>query len=104
MTSPILARPLAHGVTGIAEQVLSGLGAISFSLYLLHVPVGGKIVNLGLRWLAGPGGHLVLSLIALAGSLLAATLFWRFVERPCTMAAGALADHLQSSKSKPLET
>ena len=50
----ILARPLAQGVTGAAGRVLGGLGTISFSLYLLHVPVGGKIVNIGQRWLAGP--------------------------------------------------
>lgn len=92
----ILAAPMLHGVTGRAGQALSGLGAISFSLYLLHVPIGGKIVNLGQRWLMGPSGHLLLSLSALVGSLVAATIFWRFVERPCINAAAGLAGRFKS--------
>ena len=92
----ILAAPMSHGVTGRAGQVLSGLGAISFSLYLLHVPIGGKIVNLGQRWLMGPSEHLLLSLLALTGSLVAATIFWRFVERPCINAAAGLASRFKS--------
>lgn len=31
---------------------LAGVGMISYSLYLIHVPVAGRIVNLGIRWIA----------------------------------------------------
>ena len=74
--------PLAARVS-----MLSGIGTISFSLYLLHVPIGGKIVNLGQRWLTSPLEHLLLSAAALAGSLMAAYFFWRWVECPCIAAS-----------------
>ena len=99
----ILAPQSVQGVTGLAGRGLKALGTISFSLYLLHAPIGGKIVNLGMRWLASPSEHFVLSVAALAGSLLATILFWRFVEQPCILAAGALARRWQSVAPNPME-
>lgn len=81
--------------------VLGRLGAISFSLYLLHVPIGGKIVNLGQRWLTTPLGHLLLSVVALAGTLVAAYFAWRWVEQPCIAASRRLA-HAWRSQPAPL--
>lgn len=99
----ILAPQSAQGVTGLAGRGLKALGTISFSLYLLHVPVGGKIINLGQRWLASPSEHGVLSIVALAVSLLAATLFWRYVELPCMRAASALERYRKPVQSFPSE-
>lgn len=99
----ILAPQSAQGVTGLAGRGLKALGTISFSIYLLHVPVGGKIVNLGQRWLASPSEHFVLSIVALVGSLLAATLFWRFVELPCMRTASALAGYWKPAQPSPTE-
>ncbi len=62
--------------------LLQRLGAISYSLYLVHVPIGGKIVNLGGRFAHGPLEELAVSCLALAASLLAATALWAVVERP----------------------
>ncbi len=62
--------------------LLRRLGAISYSLYLVHVPVGGKIVNLGGRLAHGTIAELAVSCLALAASLLAATALWAVVERP----------------------
>lgn len=58
------------------------LGSISYSLYLVHVPIGGRLLNLGLRLPPFPGRGFVLFAIASAASLLAAALFFRWVERP----------------------
>lgn len=100
ISAAVISNPLLlKGITGRAGQALSGLGTISFSLYLLHVPIGGKIVNLGQRWLVGPTEHLLLSLGSLGVTLLAATLFWLSVERPCIVAAAALAR--RSTRGKP---
>lgn len=93
IASLILVPQSAQGAGGFVGRGLKALGAISFSLYLLHVPVGGKIVNLGQRWLSSPSEHGALSIVALAGSLLAATLFWRFIELPCMRAASGLAGY-----------
>ena len=59
---------------------LTLLGAISYSLYLTHVPIGGRIVNLGMRFGHGPFFEASLSILALIGSLLFAWLFHRIVE------------------------
>jgi peptidoglycan/LPS O-acetylase OafA/YrhL len=66
----------------LPARVLAWLGGLSYSLYLLHVPVGGRVVNLGRRFIDGPWQELSLSLVALVVSLLAAALFWRLVEQP----------------------
>jgi len=69
----------APGVPGTA---MAGLGAISYSLYLTHVPIGGRVVNSGRRFGDGQLFELTLSSIALATCVIFAVLFWRFVERP----------------------
>jgi peptidoglycan/LPS O-acetylase OafA/YrhL len=63
-------------------RALSFLGAVSYSLYLLHVPIGGRVVNLGARAAEGDVARILVLAAALATSLLAAWLFFRLVERP----------------------
>jgi peptidoglycan/LPS O-acetylase OafA/YrhL len=72
-------------------RILGFLGAISYSLYLLHVPIGGRVVNIGLRFIDGPFQELFLSLTALAVSLLVATIFWKYVEEPAKRASKRVA-------------
>ncbi len=67
---------------GAAGRILEFLGLISYSLYLVHVPVGGRVVNLGARFIDGELQQLVLSLCALMVSIAAAWVFMRLVERP----------------------
>ncbi len=74
-------------VGGKLGAVLTGLGSISYSLYLVHVPIGGKIVNLGRRLTEGDLAELALSLAGLGVSVLAAILFWRLIEAPCARTA-----------------
>ena len=70
----------------LARPVSLYLGRISFGLYLLHIPllwsVGGSAYIAMSRswshWLAA----IIASLLVLAGSMLAATVFHRLVERP----------------------
>ena len=92
----------SRGMPNLAGRILNMLGKVSFSLYLLHVPIGGKIVNLGKRWLTAPEEHLVLSLAALGASLLAAAIFWRLVELPCLKATAAIRSKQRLAKPDPL--
>lgn len=71
---------------------LQGLGAISYSLYLTHVPVGGRVVNLGRRFVEGPWQELSLSIVALAISVAFAAMFWIAVERPAVDFARRLSE------------
>lgn len=58
------------------------LGSISYSLYLLHVPVGGRIVNLGTRYADSPVSQVAVLAVAALSSLAAAYALYRLVERP----------------------
>lgn len=69
---------------------LRALGAISFSLYLVHVPVGGRVINLGQRFISGPLGEWALSLTALGVSVVCAWIFFRAIEAPAQRWSGAL--------------
>lgn len=86
----ILFHKAIPAISGRVGAMLTGLGAISYSLYLVHVPIGGKVVNLGRRFVDGDLPELALSLVALALSLVVAAMFWRFIEQPATAAARRL--------------
>ncbi len=58
------------------------LGGLSYSLYLIHVPIGGRVVNLGRRFGDGPLYDLALITVALIISIVFAVYFARFIERP----------------------
>ena len=66
----------------IPSSRLTRLGAISYSLYLLHVPIGGKIMNLGGRFVSSAAGMAVLSVLAMSASIAAAAIFYRSIELP----------------------
>ncbi len=58
-------------------------GTISYSLYLLHVPIGGRVINLAKRYpLETIGAQMLVTGLALIVSLLAAWAFYRWVEMP----------------------
>jgi len=73
---------LIPAVPSIVRRALGGLGLISYSLYLIHVPVGGRIVNLGKRFIRSEVEYLILSMIALAVSLTVSIIIFLIVERP----------------------
>ncbi len=62
--------------------ILSFLGGISYSLYLVHVPVGGRIINLSTRLQSTTPVQLAAVASAVAASILAAYCFWRVIEKP----------------------
>lgn len=69
------------GIT-TSNAVIKFFACISYSLYLTHVPVGGKVINLGLRFVTTDLERYLLVLIALTTSVLFAYLFSRLVEQP----------------------
>jgi peptidoglycan/LPS O-acetylase OafA/YrhL len=72
---------------------LTFLGSISYSLYLIHVPIGGRIVNFGRRFGEGPAYELLLSLSALMVSLIVAWIFYRLIETTATRWSRQVALH-----------
>lgn len=75
---------------------LLAAGAISYSLYLVHVPIGGRVINLSRHWPETlPTASLALTM-ALVLTLGVAYLLWRFVEKPSMRAASKIS----TSKTK----
>ena len=77
------------GING-TNRILAWLGSLSYSLYLLHVPVGGRIINLGERLGGGLPLKVCFLAAALTGSLASAYLLFRFVEKPCQRYASSI--------------
>lgn len=69
---------------------LTWLGVVSYSLYLLHVPIGGRAVNLGSRWAHDTPSQVVVLLLAVAVSLAASYLMYRLVEVPAKRFSSSL--------------
>jgi peptidoglycan/LPS O-acetylase OafA/YrhL len=65
-------------------------GAISYSLYLIHVPIGGRVINLGRRFGEGPVLEAILIITALLVSILFAWIFAKLVEVPAMRASKKL--------------
>lgn len=63
-------------------RVFAYLGAVSYSVYLVHVPIGGRVVNLGTRF----ADTTILQIAVIAGALTAtlvmAHVFYLWVETP----------------------
>jgi peptidoglycan/LPS O-acetylase OafA/YrhL len=63
-------------------SLIAHLASISYSLYLIHSPIGGRVINLSLRF----GDNLFVKILALtlasALSILMASLMYRFIEKP----------------------
>jgi peptidoglycan/LPS O-acetylase OafA/YrhL len=72
---------------------------ISFSLYLTHTTIGGKVINLGLRFVHSDTGKSLLFVAALVISIAFALAFYWFVEKPSLKLAKRF-----TYKSRTIET
>jgi len=81
-------------------SLLLRAGAISYSLYLLHIPIGGRVINLSSRL----PDNLALKVSALAAatvvSIAASYYLWRWVERPALQWARRVPYHSTSPCSE----
>ncbi|MCF3648702.1 acyltransferase family protein [Synoicihabitans lomoniglobus] len=64
------------------SAILVNVGHISYSLYLVHVPIGGRVVNLSHRLGNAWWIELLAMITAIAFSMAVAQLFYRFIEAP----------------------
>jgi peptidoglycan/LPS O-acetylase OafA/YrhL len=74
----------------IPSSKVTRFGSISYSLYLLHVPIAGKIMNLGGRFAHSTPALGALLVTAVGASILAAAIFYRFVELPSQRLSSAI--------------
>lgn len=57
-------------------------GSISYSLYLVHIPIGGRITNIGHHFFPSAQMSYVLLIVALAVSIFCAWIFYKLIEFP----------------------
>lgn len=84
----------------MSAQVLVWLGKISYSIYLIHLPLlmgGGRILR-KMDFLQSPSGQAIFCMCYIAVVLVAAHLSWRFIETPARAAVHRL--HRQTRKLK----
>jgi peptidoglycan/LPS O-acetylase OafA/YrhL len=81
------------------SRLLLFLGTISYSFYLVHLPVGMRTIHLLLR--VFPDSPIVCAAIALVAAIFAAWLMWRYVEKPSIAWAGRIR---YGSRRPALET
>jgi len=60
-------------------------GSISYSLYLIHIPIGGRITSIGNHFFHSVQMSYVLLTAALATSIFCAWIFYRLVELPSVL-------------------
>jgi peptidoglycan/LPS O-acetylase OafA/YrhL len=95
----VVATALTIQFVHIPTSRLTNLGLISYSLYLLHVPIGGKIVNLGMRFAHTFPSQVLVLAAAVVGSISASILLYRFVELPSQRLSSSI--RYRSSKVEP---
>ena len=81
------------------------LGTISYSVYLLHVPIGARVITFSENFIHSVGGRLCMVLLAYAVTIMAAWLFYRWVEAPCkAWAKKVIYQSFGSNSVKPIAT
>lgn len=61
---------------------LAWLGVLSYSIYLIHMPIGLRVINLAARYTESTGLRYAAILVALTVSIGTAFVFWRLIEVP----------------------
>ena len=69
---------------------LAWVGTLSYSLYLIHGPVGERVVNLGARYARAPVVQVTVMIAAVAVSVGVAYTLYRLVEFPALRASASL--------------
>jgi peptidoglycan/LPS O-acetylase OafA/YrhL len=85
-------------------KIITFFSAISISLYLVHVPIGGRVINLGLRFISTNTERYLLVCIALVASITVAWIFYRLIEKPSMMLSkGFMYNDKAQRKTKLLQ-
>lgn len=72
---------------------LAALGALSYSLYLVHWPIGEHLINFAMRYAQTTASQIAVLALVTATSLGAAWLLWRFVELPAQRLSSSIRYH-----------
>jgi peptidoglycan/LPS O-acetylase OafA/YrhL len=94
--------PVAFIFVHMESRVLKFLGNISYSLYLLHVPVGLRVINLSRNFFNSDNGKYIVILLAVIVTILASYLFYRYIELPCKRASKKIRYRHEETIANPI--
>ncbi len=90
---PLVAVPtgLLIGFATLESRVMDRVGDVSYSLYLLHLPIGVSVIGLLSHWLPYSSYYLgLLDVIGVAASMWAAWVMYQFLEKPSQEMSSAI--------------
>jgi len=72
-------------------KLMSFMGKISYSVYLLHVPIGGRVLSIGRRFAnTSYAFNVIVLILALAITVLSSYIVYIYVERPAKIWSSSL--------------
>lgn len=80
----------------LSNKISKFLGDISYSLYLVHIPIGGRVINIAETLFTNEMVRSLFVFVAMAVSIFAAWIFYKLVEKPSIR----LSKRLSYSKKK----
>lgn len=99
-TGLLIARPGLQGgagqrslerSVGWRDGVADRVGDVSYSLYLLHLPIGVSVIGCLSHWLPYSGSYIgLLDVVGVAASMWAAWIMYRMVEKPSQQMSSAI--------------
>jgi peptidoglycan/LPS O-acetylase OafA/YrhL len=90
-TAPLVCTSLLISFhKGPISRVLGFFGAISYSLYLTHAPIGCAIINLSSHFEPSFSGKLGVLALAWTATIVASYLMYRFIEKPALQLASQI--------------
>jgi peptidoglycan/LPS O-acetylase OafA/YrhL len=101
VTALLIHHGLSFSFRSLLHRPLMFAGAISYSLYVTHVPVGGRLVNLGTRFLDAEPARFILSLAGLLVCFGFAWGFYRLLERPFLILSKRIGRARSGSEGSP---
>ena len=69
-------------VKHFSNKWLLFIGTISYSIYLIHVPVGGRIINFSMNFIKSSDGRTLILLLAICVVVIMSYVFYRLIEKP----------------------
>jgi peptidoglycan/LPS O-acetylase OafA/YrhL len=90
---PLVAVPtgLLIAFATLESRAMDRVGDVSYSLYLLHLPIGVSVIGLLSHWLPFSSYYLgLLDVIGIAASMWAAWIMYQFIERPSQEMSSAI--------------
>lgn len=82
------------------SPVIAFFGTISYSVYLLHVPLGSRVISLGSHWAHTFWAKVGVIAAAFAVTIVGAYLFYRLLERPSQLLSRRIKYHRPSEPAR----